>query len=275
MKATYEKRGYINENYHYFHLTDCEGKELDFHFHEFDKMVWLLTGKVTYALEHEEYEIKPGEILLVPHHTIHRVRIDEKEPYERIIIYFDPMYLRSLVSSIDVMQSFTMAQQRGQYLLQPSGEERKHMEGILEEYEKSDEEAFGTQAYQDTLMIQLLIRLGRVHATGHNQAITRVDEKVKEALTYINEHLNQPLSVDVLAKQVHLSRSYFMSLFKKETGMSVHNSIIQKRLLFAARKIREGMPINDAVAESGFSDYTTFYRSFKKVFGINPRQLKN
>lgn len=276
MGKMYEKRGYMNENYHYFHLKDKEGQELDYHFHEFDKMVLLLSGNVIYALEHEEYEMKPWNILLVPRHTIHKVKIDSTVPYERIIIYFDRMYLRSLVSSMDVMQSFVLAQQKGHYLLEPRESQKTKIENILRDYEESQkDDEFEEEAYQDTLMIQLLIFLARIKSVTKNQMTINMDKKIQEALTYMNEHLNEELSIDILASKVHLSRSYFMHLFKQETGMSVHNSIIQKRLLYVARKIREGMPIRMAVSESGFSDYTTFYRNFKSAFKINPSQLKN
>ena len=50
-KKTYSREGYLEENYHYFHLRDTAGQERDFHFHEFDKIVLLLSGRVEYAVE--------------------------------------------------------------------------------------------------------------------------------------------------------------------------------------------------------------------------------
>ena len=44
------REGYLQGNHHYFHLKDNAGQERDFHFHEFDKLVILLSGKVTYAV---------------------------------------------------------------------------------------------------------------------------------------------------------------------------------------------------------------------------------
>ena len=40
----YSREGYLLENYRYFHLRDTAGQERDFHFHEFDKLVLLLSG---------------------------------------------------------------------------------------------------------------------------------------------------------------------------------------------------------------------------------------
>ena len=50
-KKAYSREGYLEENYHYFHLRDTAGQERDFHFHEFDKIVLLLSGRVEYAVE--------------------------------------------------------------------------------------------------------------------------------------------------------------------------------------------------------------------------------
>lgn len=65
-----------------------------------------------------------------------------------------------------------------------------------------------------------------------------------------------------------------MRLFKAQTGSSVHAYVRQKRLLHAARLIREGMTVNKAAAESGFSDYSAFHRAFRESFGISPGSLK-
>ena len=80
--------------------------------------------------------------------------------------------------------------------------------------------------------------------------------------------------MDELAEQAYLSRYHFMRLFKAQTGSTVHAYVRQKRLLYAARLIREGESAARAAAESGFSDYSAFHRAFRESFGISPGQLK-
>ena len=65
-----------------------------------------------------------------------------------------------------------------------------------------------------------------------------------------------------------------MRLFKAETGSTVHAYVRQKRLLYAARLIREGTSANQAAEAAGFSDYSTFHRAFRSSFGVSPGQLK-
>ena len=100
-EARVSRAGYLRENYHYFHLRDTAGQELDFHFHEFDKIVLLLSGRVDYTVEGSTYTLKPWSVLLVKHHTIHKAIIDKTEPYERIIILFLPFWFSSHACSRD------------------------------------------------------------------------------------------------------------------------------------------------------------------------------
>ncbi len=100
------------------------------------------------------------------------------------------------------------------------------------------------------------------------------DPKIAQSVSYIEEHLKTSLSVDLLAGNVFLSKYHFMRLFKEQTGSTVHAYIREKRLLMAARMIREGVPAVQAAQESGFSDYSTFSRAFRSSFNIRPSEIK-
>ena len=91
---------------------------------------------------------------------------------------------------------------------------------------------------------------------------------------FVDDLVGKGLSVEVLAEQVFLSRYHFMRLFKAQTGSTVHAYVRQKRLLNAARLIREGSPAAKAAADSGFADYSAFHRAFKESFGVSPGKLK-
>jgi len=272
-KKTYNREGYLKENYRYFHLRDTAGQERDFHFHDFDKIVLLLEGKVTYTVEDKDYELSPWSVLLVKRHTIHRALIDKSAPYERVIIYLDGKYFDRLMPSAALMNCFELADRQGQHLLRPEPEQIRELKQSLKSYEQAmADERFGAEAMRDTLMVQLLVQIGRMGAASNSER--RYDGKIEKALCYINEHLTEKLSVESLAEQVYLSKYHFMRLFKAQTGDTVHAYIRQKRLLQAARLIREGTAANKAAADSGFADYSVFHRAFKESFGISPGQLR-
>lgn len=273
-EGSISRAGYLRESYHYFHLRDTAGQELDFHFHEFDKIVLLLSGRVDYTVEGSTYALKPWSVLLIKHHTIHRALIDKSEPYERIIIYLDGKYFGRSMPGAGLTDCFDQADKSGEHLLLPTEQQRRAIEKVLSDYEAAAEDrGFGAQALRESYIIQLLIYIGRMTA-AEGPGEKQYDPKIRRALSYINENLGGELSVEQLAEQVYLSKYHFMRLFKAQTGSSVHAYVRQKRLLHAARLIREGMPVSKAAAESGFGDYSSFHRAFRESFGISPGSLK-
>ncbi len=271
----FSREGYLNENYHYFHLRDTAGQERDFHFHEFDKIVILVSGRVDYVIESRSYALLPGTVLLVKHHAIHKAIIDKKEPYERIIIYLDRKFFDRVLPEARLGYCFEMADKSGKELLMPGKEQEEALAAILKAYEKAQKDTgYGAEAMRDTLIMQLLILIGRMSAVVDEETETTYDPKIQEALSYINENLSRELSVEKLAEQVYLSKYHFMRLFKAQTGTTVHAYVRQKRLLYAARLIREGMSAARAASESGFSDYSAFHRAFKESFGVSPGSLR-
>ena len=269
------RAGYLRENYHYFHLRDTAGQELDFHFHEFDKVVLLLAGRVDYLVEGRSYALKPWDVLLVRHHTIHKAVIDRTQPYERIIIYLDGKYFGRSMPEARLMGSFDQADRSGQHLLTPSDAQRQELQQVLRAYESSaGDEGVGASALRETFIIQLLIHISRMTASAAPSRESQYDPKIQQVLSYINEHLHEELTVDQLAERAYLSKYHFMRLFKAQTGSTVHAYVRQKRLLHAARLIREGVSVGKAAADSGFGDYSAFHRAFRESFGISPGSLK-
>ena len=59
----YSKKGYLNSEFRLFHLTDQETQEVDYHYHDFDKITIFIKGSVTYTIEGKSYELRPYDIV--------------------------------------------------------------------------------------------------------------------------------------------------------------------------------------------------------------------
>ncbi len=275
LEHSVNKAGYLKESYHYFHLKDTAGQELDFHFHDFDKLVILISGAVDYRVENTSYKLRPWDVLLVKHHTIHKAEIDRTQPYERIIIYLDRRYFENIMPDAGLMNCFDLADRHGRHLLKAGPEQLEELKAAIERYEAlRGDERFGAFAMGEAMMIQLLIHVSRLSEVEPELKEAKYDGKIQQVLSYINENFAQELSVDALAEQVFLSKYHFMRLFKAQTGTTVYAYVRQKRLMHAARMIREGVSAQKAAADSGFGDYSAFHRAFKESFGISPGRLK-
>lgn len=274
------KRGYLNEGFRVFHLKDSRAQKLEYHYHEFDKMILVLSGVVSYVVEGVTYFLRPWDILLVQHNLIHKPIIDASEPYERVVVWLDRSWVAKNSDPGAALDTcFDVSRQRGFHLLRCSADQRLiYMQKIQELETALHSDEFGAARMADTLCQQLLIQLNRdvlADRTAMEEKDSyRSDPKIEEMLRYIAENLEGDLTVETLASRFYLSRYYLMHRFKEITGYTLHQYVSQKRLLRAGELIRSGVPVMKAAEQSGFSEYSTFLRAFQNTFHMSPREFK-
>ncbi len=275
----YPKKGYLHEEFRLFHLRDVGVEEMEHHYHEFDKIVFFLSGTASYIIEGRAYFLQPWDVLLVSRHLIHKPVIDPEAPYERVVIYLDPGFLRrQSTPDADLSACFRLARKRQFALMRPDEEQRGQLEVLLAQLEQAlEDNGFGGPLLARTCFLQLLVLLNRAMAsdqTDRDGRASRLDPKIERTLSYINENLTGDLSVDALARHSYTSKYHFMRRFKQCTGLCVHQYITQKRLLTAAQLLRAGTSAQSACTRCGFQDYSAFQRAFRRQFGVTPRQFQ-
>jgi len=273
------KRGWLKEDYRLFHLRDSLGLALDYHYHEFDKLVLMLNGRAAYHIEGVRYALQPMDVLLVSRNLIHLPVVEPGQDYERAVLWLDRGFLsRSSPPGEDLAECFRCAASRGMHLFRPRGEERERWRALFQRVEDAaGDTAFGSGLLADTCVLQLMVELNRaiLSAPGDmDPGAYRFDTKMEEVTRYIRAHLGEDLSIDRLAGEFYLSRYYLMHRFKDVYGCSLHQYIRQKRLQQAAEAIRRDVPVMRAAEEAGFADYSGFLRAFRSVYGKSPREWK-
>ena len=93
---------------------------------------------------------------------------------------------------------------------------------------------------------------------------------VIDAMKYIDANLNTELTLEELSLSINYSPNYISTEFKKHTGLSLREYILDKRIECAKKLLMDGKNVSDACLMSGFNDYSNFIRSFKKKTGISP-----
>ncbi len=273
------KHGYLNSNFKLFHLKDKKAQSFEFHYHDFNKIIIFISGKVTYHIEGKSYELKPWDILLVNNHEIHKPVIDSSEVYERIIIWVNSKFIE-LHNSIDcnLLTCFKRATEKRFNLVRLDSTLQINLKSIIYSLESSaNSNEFGSKLLSNSLFIQLIIYLNRIHIENmyeNDPSLSKYDEQICEILEYINNNLHNNLSVGEISKKFYISNYHLMHKFKKETGYTVYNYILQKKLIAAKDLIKCGNPIVKTSLQFGFNDYSSFLRSFKKLFGISPKDFQ-
>lgn len=266
-----EKTGYLEQDFRLFHIKDQTKREFSYHYHDFHKVIIFLSGKVAYHIEGKSYYLKPWDILLVNRHAIHKPEIDFSVPYERFVLW-----IRNDIKSTELLRCFQKAIDRSYNLIRLDSDTQEKLKQLLYELEAAlKDKKFGSELLGSALFTQFMVYVNRIFLEKqyiYDARSYSSDSQIEELLRYINHNLTEDLSIETLARKYYLSKYHMMRKFKEETGYTIHNYIISKRLLLARTKISEGTPILKAAQLSGFSDYTTFSRAYKKQFGTAPSQ---
>ncbi|MGM9972512.1 MAG: AraC family transcriptional regulator [Clostridiaceae bacterium] len=275
-KTSSEKRGYLKRDFEIFHIKDKKSIEFKYHHHDFHKIVFFISGGVTYHIEDKAYDLEPWDILLVGNTEMHKPVIDGSKVYERIVLWVYPDFLkRNNTPRSNLLECFQISKERNYHRLRCQVEELSEVKSLLKELLScKTTEDYGTDIMEKLLFLKLMVELNRLF-------LKKVEEKEEEGIgydknitaliNYINKNLSEDLSIDKLSARFYLSRYYLMHKFKEETGSSIYSFIIQKRLIRARELMREGTSITEASLLCGFKDYSTFVKAFKKSYSCTPR----
>ena len=265
------RRGYLTEDFRLFHLKDPQMRPVEFHYHTFHKIMVLLSGQVTYAIEGKSYAMEPGDMVLVCSGCLHRPVVSEAMPYERLILYISPSFLRQAGGpDCNLETCFLRARDEFSHVLRPTGDRPT---ALLKELEAAlGQEGFGQELLCRSLLLEFLVLLTREMSAHQLRYVSsdQADEKILGVLRYLNLHLGENIPVDHLARQFYISKFYLMRRFKEETGYTIHGYLTEKRLILAREKIASGMSLGRVAEDCGFGDYSSFSRAYKKRFGVSP-----
>ncbi|MBR5529480.1 MAG: helix-turn-helix domain-containing protein [Oscillospiraceae bacterium] len=266
----YEKRGYLLENFRLFHLQTDRAPAVDFHFHEFCKLLFLVSGKGGYVVEGQRYQLQSGDIVCIDSRAVHRPEFEENTAYERIILYVDPSFLqKESTEACCLLDCFNQG-----HVLRLKEPARKKLFDMAANLEKElNKQEFGRDIASNAALLRLLVQIGREqrrdNALQPTPEMTQ-SKRTVEIMAYIDAHLAEDLNIDALAEQFYVSKFHMMRQFRRETGYSVYDYLSQRRLLQARELIQKGMRATEACYRCGFRSYSSFTRSFSKHFGSTP-----
>ena len=274
----YEQKGYLDEDFHFFHIKSGESLDIPFHYHDFHKLILILDGDVKYNIEGLEYNLMPFDFVLVNRFFIHKPEVNpdsDKRDYDRVILYLKDEFLKQY----GLLDAFKKAKQLKSYVVRFPGNVSASIYELIEALEKDLKVRDTEYAGELTVRIDILRALIAFNKACVSEDMgfkpeARYNRKVIELIEYIIGNLTEDLSIDSLADHFFMSKYHMMRIFKAETGYSIHQYITEKRIILARNYIMSGMPATTACLECGFKDYSSFSRAFKNQLGILPSEIR-
>lgn len=249
------------DTYEVFYYHEPRGSEVAVHHHDFYELYCFLGEQVDYWVDGHTYTLTRGDLLLISPLALHRPIVKGGTDYERYVLWIARPYLDRILEG-EVSRVFRS------HTLFSGGHLTDLLAHLTEEYHSS---VLGSALYADALFTQLmmeLVRLSQKVETGRG-----APPLISRVLSYIGEHFREELSLDTLAGIFYTSKYHLSHRFKEETGTSLYQYILLKRLAAARELLLAGVSPAEAAEGSGFTDYTTFFRAFRTKYGVPPSRL--
>lgn len=250
---------------------------VNLHSHSYYEIVYVLSNSGTqYLVGTNRYLLQRGDIILVPPGIGHKPLFPSElaEPYKRIVLWVSTDFVDALKY---IYPDYTPQFNNDVYLLRTAG---TAWESIGQYFQIGLQEAQDKKSgWQFALCgntLQLLTACSRAIAAPdvHPQKIEK-PELLDKVVSYIESHLNEKITLADTAHRFFVSESTIGQTFQKKMHVSFYHYVTQRRLIAAKSMILEEPNLDILSEKVGFSDYSTFYRAFKKEFGISPREYRN
>ena len=228
------------------------------HTHDDYELLMIIKGNVSYIVEGKSYNLIPGDIVLSKAAVFHFIKPNTNEEYERYNIIFDKNEInREIMDSIpkdtDVFR--------------------------FDDYEKISDLFSKVDCYSQYISGEALVKLAKnmceealflLTISDVEKEYGNVNALTSKVIEYINQNITSIQNIEQVCDALFISKSHLHHIFTKYVKMTPKQYITQKRLLKAKKMIKRGARPTDIYSECGFSDYATFFRNFKKMFGCPP-----
>lgn len=245
------------------HALDSEPEaDLDIyakHYHMFYEMFLFISGDADFVIEQNRYALNPYTLLLVKPGDHHNLILKSQEPYERIVLRFNeldvPKQVRDLLKYANEAYDIRGTQLSGIF-------------GRLDEHYANIQGELIHELLRCTLVEILTYLLGSNELSSIPAVVT--NEKIEHITSYIENNLGEIRTLDDLSGGLLMSKSTLYKFFYEQFNTPIMSYVRTKKCMLAHSLLIKGVPATDVYLQCGFSDYSSFYRAYTKVFHRSP-----
>lgn len=265
----------LTNDFEIFHYSDDYLKEVELHHHDFYEIYYFIKGEVAYDIVGKSYNLCPGDILMIAPDELHQPII-ENGNYERIVFWVSKSFLKELSGdNTDLIRCFNLMKKDCKNLLRLEPNLSQRIRTMLENININNQsQEYGSKLITKAMIQILLIELARIIENSPESMIMYhpASDLISSVVKHIDNNLKNQLTLDDIAKEFFISKFYLSHIFKKAIGTTVYRYLTQKRLILSKELISMGKPIKSVYSECGYQDYSSFFRMFKKEYGITPKE---
>ena len=244
------------------------------HSHPYYEFILVRRGVCEYHSNGARFFLHPDELLIVAPGTVHTMLCPEDaSSYERLILQVDADFMAQVLTAFvpNVRPAPPL------YILRAEAVCRWGIRELIERINATSsvtDAAFREQLYRCRIG-ELMLLTAHVARTSHSVTPSASSALISDVTAYIQQRFREPeLNVANVAQQFYVSREHLSRAFKSYTGESISHYITDLRMQEFRYDLLRGKNVLPACLESGFSDYSSFVKSFRKLYGISPTEYR-
>jgi AraC-like DNA-binding protein len=266
------KSKYLKSNVEFHRKTGVTHVEL--HWHEFYEVTLIASGNGRQHLNGVPHPLHKGTLFFTTPTDLHEFFGDVNDPLETLVVVFNEELLDK-----DIYPLFFNPE--GHYEILLTEEEFPVYNALFERISLEQRGNFlGKESIIKGCLQQILVDLVRkslILASGleSRKFMFKDRDPIHRSLVYLQYNFREQVTLADISREVHMSQSYFSERFSKEMGIPFQKYLQDMRLEFAEKLLRSTeLPVTEICMKSGFNSLPHFERTFKKKFGMTPRDMR-
>ncbi|MBR5509714.1 MAG: helix-turn-helix transcriptional regulator [Lachnospiraceae bacterium] len=279
LQTKFSTRQYmLADDFEIYYYNDSYFSRVKSHTHDYYEFYIFLEGNITQHINKTIRHLQPRDVLVIPPDVPHYVTsLDPEQTYRRFVFWISRDYFQQLK---EISPSYTyimeLAEERGYCHLHYDLISFNSLQAmIFELIEEMHSERFGKEEKKRLCVNDLILHLNRtIYELEHPKSLTDSNDLYENLIHYIDGHLDEDLTLDHIADTFYVSKYHIAHLFKNQLGLPIHQYITKKRLAKCRDAILGNTSISKAYLLYGFKDYSSFFRAFRKEYGMSPKEYK-
>ena len=249
------------------------------HSHDSYEIFLPVAGSFEFEVSNYLYTVGRGSVLLLPPWVTHRLVVKDREPLAYLYVQFTPRIIPGEPEMLAAIEALFNRHGEGeQSMRRLSGESFSYVYAAVKRLCISSTKDVHEQFFRILFPVLCEILAYGTPVSGKYDGFTKEPSRqstlTDQIIEYISQHYADIQDLSFVVDVFHYSTVHVNSLFKNRLGVSLWRYVLHIRLDRACDMLVNGIHASEVALSCGFKDYSTFYRTFKKSYGITPTECR-
>lgn len=255
-------------------------RNVPMHWHSEFEINYIFGGEGKFICGNEKLHAREGDILILPPNMLHSAYPHENGMLAYQALVFNQVMLGANTNdrcTTECIRPLINGTLKIRTLISP---ETKNYPCLKASADQIFSCVTGKRPYSELLLKSELMRFFWMLVTDEEKLCREeagfdYGGAIRPALEYMVKNFHEDISIEKLAQIAHLSKSYFMSCFKKAAGISAIEYLTQLRINAACEALSSTEKMVSEIAFGcGYDNLSNFNRQFKKIAGCSPNEYR-